>query len=65
MENKAIYLLATGGVGALISQKVKSFKLVAFEDLGPEAIYELIVEDFPLIVGIDYKGNSLFVRIED
>ena len=65
IENKAIYLLATGGVGALISQKVKSFKLVAFEDLGPEAIYELIVEDFPLIVGIDCKGNSLFVRLED
>ena len=60
IENKAIYLLATGGVGALISQKVKSFKLVAFEDLGPEAIYELIVEDFPLIVGIDCFGNTLF-----
>jgi fumarate hydratase subunit beta len=59
-DNKAIYLLATGGVGALIAQKVKSFKLIAFEDLGPEAIYELIVEDFPLIVGIDCNGNNLF-----
>ena len=59
-KNKAIYLLATGGVGALIAEKVKSFKLIAFEDLGPEAIYEIKVEDFPLIVGIDCNGNSLF-----
>jgi len=59
-ENKAIYLLATGGVGALLAKKVKSFKLIAFEDLGPEAIYKLEVEDFPLIVGIDSNGKSLF-----
>ncbi|MDD2523583.1 MAG: FumA C-terminus/TtdB family hydratase beta subunit [Endomicrobiaceae bacterium] len=59
-QNKAIYLLATGGVGALISQKVKKAKLIAFEDLGPEAIYELVVEDFPLTVGIDCFGNNLF-----
>ena len=59
-ENKAIYLLATGGVGALFAKKVKSFKLIAFEDLGPEAIYRLEVENFPLIVGIDSNGNSLF-----
>ena len=59
-ENKAIYLLATGGVGALLAKKVKSFELVAFEDLGPEAIYKLEVKDFPLIVGIDSNGNSFF-----
>jgi len=59
-ENKAIYLLATGGVGALLANKVKSFEFIAFEDLGPEAIYKLEVEDFPLIVGIDSNGNSLF-----
>ena len=59
-DNKAIYLIATGGVGALIAQKVKSFKLIAFEDLGPEAIYELVVKDFPLIVAIDCFGNTLF-----
>ena len=51
-KNKAIYLLATGGVGALIAERVKSFKLIAFEDLGPEAIYEIVIKDFPLIVGI-------------
>lgn len=59
-QNNAIYLLATGGIGALISQKVKKSKLIAFEDLGPEAIYELVVEDFPLTVGIDCLGNNLF-----
>ena len=59
-KNKAIYLLATGGVGALLAKKVKRFELVAFEDLGPEAIYRLEVESFPLIVGIDCNGNSLF-----
>ena len=58
-KNKAIYLLATGGVGALLAKKVKSFKSVAFEDLGPEAIYRLEVEDFPLIVGIDCTGKNL------
>jgi fumarate hydratase subunit beta len=59
-KNNGIYLLATGGVGALIAEKVKQFKLIAFEDLGPEAIYELKVENFPLTVGIDCNGNSLF-----
>jgi fumarate hydratase subunit beta len=59
-ENKAIYLLATGGVGALLAKKVKSFNLIAFEDLGPEAIYKIEVEDFPLTVGIDSIGKSLF-----
>ncbi len=59
-ENKAVYLLATGGAGALIAEKVKSFKLVAFEDLGPEAIYEIKIENFPLIVGADCSGKSLF-----
>lgn len=64
IENKAIYLLATGGVGALIAEKVQSFKLIAFEDLGPEAIYEIVVKDFPLTVGIDCNGNNLFRRID-
>ena len=58
--NKAIYLLATGGVGALLAKKVKKFELVAFEDLGPEAIYRLEIEGFPLIVGIDSTGKTLF-----
>ena len=55
-------MLATGGVGALIAEKVKSFKLIAFEDLGPEAIFRLEVKDFPLIVGIDSNGKNLFSK---
>lgn len=62
IKNKALYFLATGGAGALISKKVKSAKLVAFEDLGPEAVYRFDVEDFPLTVGIDAKGGNIFER---
>ncbi|GAB1402709.1 Fe-S-containing hydro-lyase [Elusimicrobiota bacterium] len=61
-KNRAVYLLATGGAGALIAKKVKKSQLVAFEDLGPEAVYKLYVEDFPLIVGIDSFGNNIFER---
>ncbi len=56
----AVYLAATGGAGALIAQRVQSAKVVAFEDLGTEAIRELVVEDFPLIVAIDAQGNDLY-----
>jgi fumarate hydratase subunit beta len=59
-ENNAIYLVATGGVGALISKRVKKDELLAFEDLGPEAIYRFEVEDMPLILAIDIFGNSIF-----
>ncbi len=56
----AIYLIATGGVAALLSIKVRKSELVAFGDLGPEAIYRFDVVDFPLIVGADAQGNSIF-----
>jgi tartrate dehydratase beta subunit/fumarate hydratase class I family protein len=55
-----VYLLAPAGCGALCAQFVRSKKLRAFPDLGPEAVYELKVSDFPLVVGIDSKGASLF-----
>jgi fumarate hydratase subunit beta len=55
-----VYLIAIGGIGALLSTKVKSAKAVLFKELGPEAVYKLEVEDFPLIVGIDAKGNNLY-----
>lgn len=54
---KAVYFLAPSGCGALLAKKVVSKKLVCFKDLGPEAVYRLEVKDFPLIVGIDAKGN--------
>jgi fumarate hydratase subunit beta len=59
-KHKAIYFLAPAGCGALLSQKIKSKKLVAYKDLGPEAIYELKIKDFPLIVGIDPRGVNIY-----
>lgn len=59
-ENKAVYFLTYAGCGALLSKHVKKNKVVAYSDLGPEAIYELEVEDFPLIVGIDSKGRNIY-----
>lgn len=56
----AVYFLAPAGAGAYLSEKVLSSEIVAFEDLGPEAVYRLEVEDFPLVVGIDRKGNDIY-----
>lgn len=55
-----VYFLAIGGAGALLAQRIKKATVVAYEDLGPEAIYRLEVEDFPVIVGIDCQGNNLY-----
>ncbi len=60
MRNKAVYFAAIGGAGALLSKKIKKSKIIAYEDLGTEAIRELYVEDFPVIVVIDSKGNNLY-----
>ena len=57
-----VYLVALGGAGALLAEKVKKARLLAFPELGPEAVYELEVEDFPAIVAIDSKGNNIFKR---
>jgi len=57
---EAIYFVAPGGAGAYISERVKSCEIVAFEELGPEAIYKLEVKDLPLIVGIDCKGRDIY-----
>jgi fumarate hydratase subunit beta len=56
----AVYLAATGGAGALIADRVKAVRILAFEDLGAEAIRELTAEDLPLIVAIDSQGNDLY-----
>ncbi len=60
MKNNAVYLIATGGAGALLSSRIKSSKLIAYEDLGAEAIYQLEVEDFPCFVAYDVHGHNLF-----
>lgn len=59
-EFKAVYLVAVGGAGALLSKRVKSCEVVAYEDLGPEAIRRLEVEDFPAIVANDIYGNDFY-----
>ena len=56
----APYLLAVGGAGAYLAQCVTSSKIVAFDDLGAEAVRELTIKDFPVIVGIDKNGESAF-----
>lgn len=56
----AIYLAALGGAGALLASKVSHAELIAFPHLGPEAIYKLTVEDFPAIVAVDTKGNTIY-----
>ncbi|MEI6101069.1 MAG: fumarate hydratase C-terminal domain-containing protein, partial [Eubacteriales bacterium] len=58
-KNNAVYFCATGGAGALISKCVQSAQVIAFEDLGAEAINKLEVVDFPVIVGIDSYGNNI------
>lgn len=60
IRNGAVYLGAIGGAGALISGAVRSAEVIAFEDLGPEAIRRLEVEDFPATVVIDSQGNDLY-----
>ncbi|MFH1202087.1 MAG: FumA C-terminus/TtdB family hydratase beta subunit [Candidatus Omnitrophota bacterium] len=57
---KAIYFLTYAGCGALLNRYVKKAGIIAYKDLGPEAIYRLEVEDFPLIVGIDVYGNDIY-----
>ena len=56
----AVYFGATGGAGALIAKKIKSCEVIAFPELGTEAVHKLYVEDFPLVVAIDAEGNSLY-----
>jgi fumarate hydratase class I len=58
-DNKAIYLMAVGGAAYLISKAIKKSKVVAFEDLGMEAIYEFEVEDMPVTVAVDSNGTAV------
>ncbi|MBQ8303906.1 MAG: fumarate hydratase C-terminal domain-containing protein [Clostridia bacterium] len=59
-RNGAVYLCAIGGCGALYATCIKSSRVIAFDDLGCESVKELVLEDFPLIVGVDSNGDSLF-----
>jgi len=59
-EHTAVYLGATGGAGALISKCIRAAQVVAFPDLGPEAVHRLEVQDFPTIVVNDCHGGDLY-----
>ncbi|WP_139905832.1 Fe-S-containing hydro-lyase [Clostridium thermarum] len=60
IKNKAVYFAAIGGAGALISKSIKSAELVAYEELGTEAVMKLQVDNFPAIVAIDCRGNCIY-----
>lgn len=60
VRNKAIYFAAIGGAGALLSKSILSSEIIAYDDLGTEAIRRLRVKDFPVIVVIDSDGNDLY-----
>lgn len=59
-QHKAVYFAAVGGAGALIARCIKSCRVLAYPELGPEAIHELVVENFPLIVVNDSLGGDLY-----
>ena len=58
-DNQAVYLMAVGGAAYLVSKAIKAAKVLAFEDLGMEAIYEFEVKDMPVTVAVDSKGSSV------
>ena len=60
VRNGALYLAAIGGAGALLSKCILSADVIAYEDLGPEAVRKLTVKDFPAIVAIDTEGESIY-----
>ena len=59
-KNNAVYFAAIGGAGALLSKCIKKAEVIAYDDLGTEAIRKLTVKDFPAIVVIDAEGNNLY-----
>ena len=59
-DNHAVYFAATGGAAAFLSKKVISSKVIAYEDLGPEAIHQFEVADFPVVVVNDIYGGDLY-----
>lgn len=60
VKNGGVYFAAIGGAAALMAKCVESAQVIAFEELGPEAIRKLVVKDMPVIVAIDSKGNDVY-----
>jgi len=61
-KHKAVYMVATGGAGALIADRITGAEVVAWEELGPEAVRKLTVDQFPAIVAQDCHGGNIFVE---
>ena len=64
-RNEEVYFAAVGGAGALLSQCIKKSEVIAYEDLGTEAIRKLYVENLPVITVIDCEGNNLYETAAD
>ncbi len=62
-EYGALYLAGVGGAAALLGSRVRSIRLAAYEDLGPEAVYEMEVEEFPVVVACDLSGGDVFSHL--
>lgn len=62
IKNQAVYFAAIGGAGALLSKSIKSARVIAYDDLGTEAVRELYVENFPVIAVIDCEGTNQYVE---
>lgn len=62
VRNRAIYLCAVGGAGALAAHCIKKCEVIAFEELGCESVKKLYIEDFPLIVANDCSGGDIFIQ---
>lgn len=60
VRNKGVYFCATGGAGALASKCITKCEVIAFDDLGCESVKKLVFDKFPLVVGIDSNGKTLF-----
>ena len=60
---KAVYFIAPSGCGALLAERVIAKEIVAFSDLGPEAVFRLQIKNFPLIVAIDYRGRDIYTEV--
>lgn len=60
IKHQAVYFVCIGGAGALISQSIKKYEVLAYDDLGAEAIARIEVENFPCIVAIDSRGNNFY-----
>jgi len=63
VRDKAVYFAAVGGAGALLSKCITSSEVIAYDDLGTEAVRKLTVKDFPVIVVIDSDGRDLYEEI--